>query len=104
MRKQSDSDLEDHHHRSDANHDPGAPFRLGKIGDKVVCLAKPRMIRTVHRFQSYAIFHGGKPDGEPDSSLAPAEYVVAGVSPAFEIDCSRHGCRYRKKGTAYAFI
>ena len=38
MRKESDSDLEDHHHRSNADHDPRAPFRPGKIGNKVVRL------------------------------------------------------------------
>ncbi|HWN25172.1 MAG TPA: hypothetical protein VNN16_08680, partial [Candidatus Sulfotelmatobacter sp.] len=53
-------DLEHHHPRRDTDHDASAPFRPGKIGNEVVGLLKTRMIRAVHRFQSYAIFNGGK--------------------------------------------
>ena len=60
MRHQTHGDLEDHHQRRDPDHDAGALFRSGKIGNEVVCLLKTRMIRAVHRFQSYAIFNGGK--------------------------------------------
>src|SRR6266404_1786335 len=51
-RHQTHCDLEDHHHGSDADHDPRAPFRPGKIGDKVVRLPETRMIRPVHESQS----------------------------------------------------
>src|SRR5260370_6696939 len=60
MRKESDSDLEDHHHRSDADHDTGASFRPGKIGNEVVRLFEARMSKAMHGFQNYAIFNGGK--------------------------------------------
>jgi hypothetical protein len=33
-------DLEDHHHRSDPDHDARAPLRLGEIWNEVVRLAE----------------------------------------------------------------
>ena len=50
---EADSDLDRHHYRCDSDHHPGTPFRLGKIGNEVVRLAKTRMICPMHLIQRY---------------------------------------------------
>ena len=55
MRHQPDRDLENHHRGRDPNHNSGPPFRVRKIGNEIVRLAKLRMISPVHQTKPTAI-------------------------------------------------
>jgi hypothetical protein len=49
VRHQAGHDLDNHHRRSDTDHDARAPFRMRKIRDEIVSLTKARVIRAMHR-------------------------------------------------------
>jgi hypothetical protein len=59
VRRQPNRDLDNHHRGSNTNHNTRAPFRMRKIGNKVVSLTKTRMICPMHLIQANSIIGTG---------------------------------------------